>query len=73
MSTLILHITPEKQDWFLNLVKEFNFVSAVSVFENDLQLTQDELIELSEKDISSGALTSQQDLEKEVSQWTKKS
>lgn len=72
MSTLILHITPEKQDWFLSLLKEFNFVSDISVFENDLQLTQDELIELSEKDISSGALTSQKDLEKEVSQWKKK-
>jgi phage anti-repressor protein len=72
MATLMLDIKTEKQDWFLSLLKEFNFISNIELIDAELETKYKQLVLESETDIDSGKLTSQIEIEQEVLSWKKR-
>ena len=73
METYLIQIPPDKKDFFLNLMKELDFVQ-ISENETGTYLTNEEYIRAiveSEKDIENGDVISHDELKNEVKSWLK--
>ncbi|RLD64865.1 MAG: hypothetical protein DRI95_09950 [Bacteroidetes bacterium] len=71
METYFIQIPPNKKDFFLNLMKELDFVQ-ISENKTETSLTNEEYIRgiiESEVDIEQGKVISHSDIKREVKSW----
>jgi len=66
-----MHVKEEKQEVFLSILKEFDFISDVQVIERNIELDYENLVSEAEKDIREGRVSTQKDFEREILQWKK--